>query len=202
VIFCRNDSFPVRYLGLSLGVNPSRLFTWKPVLSTIRAKLSTWKGKMSMVGMICLIKSVLSSLPLYYMSIYHMPKGIINVISSINHSFLWSGSLNSHGICNVALYKVIKSKSLGGLGLGSLYHKNLALLFKWVWNLDNGVTKGWQEFILYKYQPNFANGLHVFPSSLSPTRRLHCLAFWLKSSVRNFNYTSSDLVRSPYCILN
>jgi hypothetical protein len=28
------------------------------------------------------------------------------------------------------------------------------------------------------------------------------LAFWLKSSVRNFNYTSSDLVRSPYCILN
>jgi hypothetical protein len=110
--------------------------------------------------------------------------------------------LNSHGICNVALYKVIKSKSLGGLGLGSLYHKNLALLFKWVWNLDNGVTKGWQEFILYKYQPNFANGLHVFPSSLSPTRRLHCLAFWLKSSVRNFNYTSSDLVRSPYCILN
>jgi mannosylglycoprotein endo-beta-mannosidase len=86
-IFCRNDSFPVRYLGLSLGVNPSRLFTWKPVLSTIRAKLSTWKGKMSMVGMICLIKSVLSSLPLYYMSIYHMPKGIINVISSINHFF-------------------------------------------------------------------------------------------------------------------
>jgi len=129
-IFCRNDSFPVRYLGLSLGVNPSRLFTWKPVLSTIRAKLSTWKGKMSMVGMICLIKSVLSSLPLYYMSIYHMPKGIINVISSINHFFLWSGSLYSHGICNVALYKVIKSKSLGGLSLGSLYHKNLALLFK------------------------------------------------------------------------
>jgi hypothetical protein len=44
--------------------------------------------------------------------------------------FLWSGSLYSHGICNVALYKVIKSKSLGGLSLGSLYHKNLALLFK------------------------------------------------------------------------
>jgi hypothetical protein len=47
------------------------------MLSTIRAKLSTWKGKMSMVGMICLIKSVLSSLPLYYMSIYHMPKVLL-----------------------------------------------------------------------------------------------------------------------------
>jgi len=82
------------------------------------------------------------------MSIYYMPKGIINVISSINHSFLWSDSLNSHGNCNVALYKAIKSKSLGGLDLGSLYHKNLALLFKWVWNLDNGVARGWQEFIL------------------------------------------------------
>ena len=42
-VFCRSDTFPVRYLGLPLEANPSRLSTWKPVLSTIRAKLSTWK---------------------------------------------------------------------------------------------------------------------------------------------------------------
>jgi len=88
-IFCRSDTFLVRYLGLPLGANPNRLSTWKLILSTIRAKLSKWKGKLlSMAGRICLIKSVLNSLPLYYMSVITMPKGITKAISSINRCFL------------------------------------------------------------------------------------------------------------------
>ena len=66
-------------------------------------------------------------------------------------------------------HKVIKSKSFGDLELGSLHDKNLALLFKWLWNLDKGVAGGWQDLILRKYQPHFANGLYMFASSLSPT---------------------------------
>lgn len=63
VIFYRSDSFPVRYPGLPLGANPSRLSSWKLMLSAIRAKLSTCKGNMlSMARRICLIKSILSSL--------------------------------------------------------------------------------------------------------------------------------------------
>jgi mannosylglycoprotein endo-beta-mannosidase len=81
-VFYRSDTFLVRYLGLPLGANPSRLSTWKPLLSTIRAKLSTWKGNfLSIAGRLCLIKSVLSSLPLFYMSVFAMPKDIIKVIS-------------------------------------------------------------------------------------------------------------------------
>jgi hypothetical protein len=102
-VFCRSDTFPVRYLGLPLGANPSRLSTWKPVLSTIRAKLSTWKGNfLSMAGRLCLIKSVLSSLSLFYMSVFAMPKGIIKVISSLTRFFLWKGTSTSHGIFKVA----------------------------------------------------------------------------------------------------
>jgi hypothetical protein len=108
--------------------NPSRLSTWKPVLSSIKAKLSTWKRKI----LTWLGGYVLSFLPLYYMSIFPMLKGIINAISYINHIFfLWNGISNSHAICKVAWHKIIKCKSFGGLDLGSLHHKNLALLFKW-----------------------------------------------------------------------
>ena len=159
------NTFPVRYLRLPLGANPAKLSTWKPMLSTIRAKLITWKGKFFSMAM---IKSILSSLSLYYMSVFSMPKGINKVITSINCSFLWKVNLNSHGICKVAWHKVIKSKSFNGLGLGSLHNKNLALLFKWLYNLDKGVAGGWQDLILRKYWPHFANGLHVFAGSLSP----------------------------------
>jgi hypothetical protein len=103
------------------------------------------------------------------MSVFAMPKGIIKVISSLTRSFLWKGTSTSHGIFKVAWHKVIKSKSSSGLGLGSIHNKNLALLFKWLWNLDNGVVGGWQEHILLKYRPRFINGIPEFTGSLSPT---------------------------------
>jgi hypothetical protein len=55
------------------------------VLSSIKAKLSTWKRKI----LTWLGGYVLSFLPLYYMSIFLFPmsKGIINAISYINHFF-------------------------------------------------------------------------------------------------------------------
>jgi hypothetical protein len=82
------------------------------------------------------------------MSVFTMPKGITKAISSINRCFLWKRTSNSHGICKVAWHKVIKSKPLGGLGLGSIHNKNLALMFKWLWNLDKRVVGGWQDLIL------------------------------------------------------
>jgi len=75
----------------------------------------------------CLIKSVLSSLPLFYMFVFLMPQGIIKTISSILGRFLWSGSTDVSEMCKVAWNKVIKLKDHGGLGLGSLQGKNLDL---------------------------------------------------------------------------
>jgi hypothetical protein len=85
------------------------------------------------------------------MSVFPMSKGITKVISSINRYFLWKGTSNSQGIYKVAWHKVIKNKFFGGLELGSLHNKNLALLFKWLWNLDKRVAGGWQDLILRKY---------------------------------------------------
>jgi hypothetical protein len=112
-----------------------------------------------------------------------MPKGITKAISSINRCFLWKGTSNSHGICKVAWHKVIKSKPLGGLGLGSIHNKNLALMFKWLWNLDKRVVGGWQDFILRKHRPYFVNGLPVFAGSLSPTWRGMVSAISLNHSI-------------------
>ena len=61
---------------------------------------------LSMTERICLIKLVLSSLPLYFMFVYPMSNDIMNVISSINCFFLWSGCSTSNEIFKVAWHKV------------------------------------------------------------------------------------------------
>ena len=91
-VFYRFDSLRCSYLGMPLGSNPRRLSTWKPIIKNFRRKLSMWRGGiLSMTGHICLIKSVLSSLPVYYMSSFLILKGFCNILTSIQRRFLWSG---------------------------------------------------------------------------------------------------------------
>jgi len=50
-----------------------------------------WKGRLlSMAGRICLLKTILNSLNLYFMSIFLMPKGVVQVIKSIQRRSLWA----------------------------------------------------------------------------------------------------------------
>ena len=104
-VFCRFDSLPCSYLGMPLGSNPKRLSTWKPIIENFRRKLSMWRGRMlSLVGRICLIKSVMSSLLVYYMSSFLLLKGVCIILTSIQRRFLW--------------FRVVKQKILVGVKMG------------------------------------------------------------------------------------
>ena len=72
------------YLGIPLGVNIGRVATWQPILSKIEKHLALWKAKLlSRVGRLVLIKSVLNNLPLYYLSLFKLPKFVAQRIISI-----------------------------------------------------------------------------------------------------------------------
>jgi hypothetical protein len=108
---------------------------------------------LSMAGRICLIKSVLSSLPVYYMSSFLMPKGVCNILTSIQRRFLWSGVAKQKKICKVQWRIVVKARKEGGLGLGSLMSKNISMLFKWIWRLSL------PDHALWKQKHNLKNYL-------------------------------------------
>ncbi|XP_016168583.1 uncharacterized protein LOC107611138 [Arachis ipaensis] len=78
---CIEAALPVRYLGIPLGANPRLVKTWKPVIDKMEDKLSLWKAKyLNKAGKLVLIKFVLNSLPVYYLSLYKMPKEVVEKI--------------------------------------------------------------------------------------------------------------------------
>ena len=67
---CDQMGIPFTYLGLEVGGNPRKKKLWEPVLNKLKSRLSVWKGRfLSMAGRICLIKSVITAIPLYYLSL-------------------------------------------------------------------------------------------------------------------------------------
>ena len=62
---CAEMTVPFKYLGLEVGGNPRRKKFWEPVIDKLESRLSTWRGRfLSMAGRICVIKSVLTAVPL------------------------------------------------------------------------------------------------------------------------------------------
>ncbi|XP_057550629.1 uncharacterized protein LOC130828682 [Amaranthus tricolor] len=65
---CRHATCPFTYLGFPIGDHMNRFSAWKPVMEKIQSRLTTWKSKiLSRAGRLTLIKSVLNTLPVYYM---------------------------------------------------------------------------------------------------------------------------------------
>ena len=123
--------------------------TWKPVVEKIQNRLASWKAKiLSKAGRLTLIKSVLNSLPIYYMSMFKMPKAIALKIEKLQRSFFWGGSSGVKMGCPRIKWSDIQlAKELGGLGVGNIMHKNMILLFKWWWRFSESNNTLWKKIL-------------------------------------------------------
>jgi hypothetical protein len=73
-------------------MSPSRLLNrdWRAVEERFQKKLSSWKGKLlSSGGRLVLINSVLSSLPMFMMSFFRIPKGVLEKLNYYRSRFFW-----------------------------------------------------------------------------------------------------------------
>jgi hypothetical protein len=84
VLCCRVGKIPFLYLGLPIGGDLRRFVFWEPVVARLKNRLSGWKSRfLSFGGRLVLLKSVLTSLPVYALSFFKAPAGIISSIESI-----------------------------------------------------------------------------------------------------------------------
>ena len=131
------SSFPGKYLGLPLHTRQLRRVDVQPLLDKIGNRLSGWKGKMlSSAGRETLVKSVLTSQPIYHLTVFPTQKWLIKQIDRRRRSFLWKGDEPekvNRGHCLVRWPSVCTPKDLGGLGVLDLERLARALRLRWLW---------------------------------------------------------------------
>ena len=91
-------------------------------------RLAGWKRLyLSKGGKLTLIKSTLSSLPTYFLSILPIPSKVANRMEKLQRDFLWSGSSGDSKLHPVNWAKICKPMQVGGLGIRQLRSFNSAL---------------------------------------------------------------------------
>nr|GEZ53282.1 RNA-directed DNA polymerase, eukaryota [Tanacetum cinerariifolium] len=85
---------------------------------------------LSIGGRLTLLKAVLGALPLYNISIFKVPKGILNSMEAIRSKFFNGMEPSTNKITWAAWNKVLATKENGGLGVSSYHALNHALLLK------------------------------------------------------------------------
>nr|GEW94630.1 RNA-directed DNA polymerase, eukaryota [Tanacetum cinerariifolium] len=75
-----------RYLGVTVGDRMTRIKAWENIIVKLRSRLSKWKVKiLSVGGRLALLKSVLGASPIYSMSIFKVPRGMLNTMEAIRN---------------------------------------------------------------------------------------------------------------------
>lgn len=115
--------------------------------------MSSWKARsLSLAGRATLIRSILNSLPVYYMQIALMPVHVCNELDKIARDFLWGSCVNRRKTSLVAWEKVCSPLHTGGLGFKNTRRMNEALLMKLGWELITRKDKLWVNVVRHKYK--------------------------------------------------
>jgi len=97
-----------------------------------------------------LLNSVLSSLPMFMMSFFEIPKGVVKNLDHFRSRFFWQGSSDKHKYRLAKCDILCRPKDQGGLGILDLQLQNKCLLSKWIINLLN-IEGMWQNLLSNKY---------------------------------------------------
>jgi hypothetical protein len=149
---CGTSSLPLKYLGLQLGASFKLKTMWAESVELMAQRLAPWKRTyLSKGGRITLIKSTLSNLPTYMMSLFPIPALVAKRIEKIQRDFLWGGMNDEAKMHLVEWDKVCSPMDEGGLGIRNIRRFNQALSGKWLWRFAHEEGAWWRSVLVAKY---------------------------------------------------
>ena len=74
----------LNYLGFHLKPNDYQIKDWNLLIAKVECRINTWQQTwISRAGRLVLIKSILEAIPVYWMALAGIPKGVIARIQQI-----------------------------------------------------------------------------------------------------------------------
>ncbi|GJZ80021.1 putative RNA-directed DNA polymerase, eukaryota, reverse transcriptase zinc-binding domain protein [Tanacetum coccineum] len=139
---------PVKYLGVPLVSSRLIFQDCKELIEKVQNRVNDWKNKsLSAAGRLQLIRSVLSSMHIYWASMFILPSCVLNDIEQLMRGFLWCQGRLKKGRAKVSWDLVCRPRNEGGLGIRKLDLFNKALMAVHLWNLISLKDSLWVKWI-------------------------------------------------------
>ncbi|CAL1351994.1 unnamed protein product [Linum trigynum] len=119
----------VRYLGVPLQSGSLSSIDCNLLIDKLASRIRSWRAnKLTYAGKLQLISSVLYSITQFWMTVFMLPKKVINRIQKVCSDFLWYGE--GTGRAKARWDLICLPKKEGGLGLRDLYTWNVACVWQ------------------------------------------------------------------------
>ncbi|XP_073355144.1 uncharacterized protein [Aegilops tauschii subsp. strangulata] len=140
------EKFPVKYLGLKLGIKQLMRSNWQPIVDSVLKLMPGWqRGVVTRPGHLILVNQVVRTRPTHHLIVAEAPKWALEKIDKGCRAFFWAGTEEIQGgKCAVAWKRVCRPKELGSLGVMDLYKQGLALRLRWEWLNWTDNDRPWQ----------------------------------------------------------
>lgn len=146
---------PVRYLGVPLDCKRLSIAAYDPLIEKITCRLRHWTTRLlSYAGRLQLIKSVVTSMAMYWLQIFPFPKKVLNYVEGLCRSFLWSSKVEVTKKAPIAWKKVCEPRNSGGLKVLDLNVWNQVMCAKMLWDLATKADKLWVKWIHTYFMKN------------------------------------------------
>lgn len=150
VLGCQRVSLPITYLGMPMTITAPKRADYLSLIEKLERRLHGWQTKLiSRGGRLQLARSVLSALPIYYMTCFRLPQWVTKRIDALRRGFLWGKNQGtSKGLSLMNWDSVCMPKEYGGMGLLDIDMQNISLLLRWWWRPNTELTAMWTIVIM------------------------------------------------------